>query len=128
MLDAIDAEEQEIWTMAWGTTIDPDMYQIYHSSNVPGGEGTGSNYYHVTDEQLDQLILDARKSDDQAYRKAVYKQALEVLMDWAVEVPSYQRLNVIIFSTDRIVIDSITPDITTFWGWASDIEMLEMAQ
>ncbi len=128
MLDAIDAEEQEIWTMAWGTTIDPDMYQIYHSDNLPGAGGTGSNYYHIQDEELDQLIMDARVSDDQNYRKAVYKQALEVIMDWAVEVPSYQRLNVVIFSTERINIDTITPDMTTFWGWMNDIELLEMNQ
>ncbi len=126
MLDAIDANEQEIWTMAWGTTIDPDMYQIYYSSNIPGGEGSGSNYYHVQDAELDQLIMDARVSDDQGYRKAVYKQALEVLLDWAVEVPSYQRLNVIIFSTERVNIDTITPDMTTFWGWLNDVELLEM--
>jgi len=128
MLDAIDANEQEIWTMAWGTTIDPDMYQIYHSDNIPELDGTDSNYYHVTDEELDQLIMDARLSDDQGYRKAVYKQCLDILMDWAVEVPSYQRLNVIIFSTERVNIDTLTPDITTFWGWASDIELLEMNQ
>jgi peptide/nickel transport system substrate-binding protein len=126
MLDAIDANEQEIWTMAWGTTIDPDMYQIYHSSNIPGGEGSGSNYYHIQDPELDQLIMDGRVSDDQNYRKAVYKQALEIIMDWAVEVPSYQRLNVVIFSTERINIDTITPDMTTLWGWMNDIELLEM--
>jgi peptide/nickel transport system substrate-binding protein len=126
MLDAIDANEQEIWTMAWGTTIDPDMYQIYFSTNIPGGEGSGSNYYHIMDEELDQLILDARVSDDQNYRKAVYKQALEVIMDWAVEIPSYQRLNVVIFSTERVNIDTITPDMTTFWGWLNDVELLEM--
>ena len=28
------------------------------------------------DDTLDTLIVDARKSDDQAYRKALYKQAL----------------------------------------------------
>jgi len=126
MLDAIDANTQELWTMAWGSTIDPDMYQIYYSTNIPGGTGSGSNYYHVVDPELDQLIMDARLSDDQAYRKSVYKQALDILMDWAVEVPSYQRLNVIIFSTERINTDTITPDITTFWGWMNDLELLEM--
>jgi peptide/nickel transport system substrate-binding protein len=70
--------------------------------------------------------MDARVSDDQNYRKAVYKQALELLLDWAVEVPSYQRLNVIIFSTERVNIDTITPDMTTFWGSMNDIELLEM--
>jgi peptide/nickel transport system substrate-binding protein len=33
---------------------------------------------------------------------------------------------VIIFSTERINISTITPDITTFWGWMHDIELLEM--
>jgi len=70
--------------------------------------------------------LDARKSDDQGYRKAVYKQALDRIIDWAVEIPTYQRKNVIIFSTERVNIDTLTPDITTFWGWLSDIELVEM--
>ena len=61
-----------------------------------------------------------------AYRKAIYKQALDKIIEWAVEIPTYQRLNVIIFSTERINISTITPDITTFWGWLSDIELLEM--
>jgi len=124
--DALDAGTQELWTAAWGTTIDPDMYQVYHSSNVVGEGGSDSNHYHIQDEGLDQLIIDARLSDDQNYRKAVYKQALDTIIDWAVEIPTYQRLNVIIFSTERISIDTITPDITTFWGWMSDIELLEM--
>ena len=124
--DSLDAGTQELWTAAWGSTIDPDMYQVYHSSNVVGEGGSDSNHYHIRSEALDGFILDARKSDDQGYRKAVYKQALDELIDWAVEIPTYQRKNVIIFSTERINIDTLTPDITTFWGWLNDIELLEM--
>jgi peptide/nickel transport system substrate-binding protein len=124
--DALDAGTQEMWTAAWGSTIDPDMYQVYHSSGVPGAGGSDSNHYHIQDADLDQLIVDARLSDDQAYRKAIYKQALDKIIEWAVEIPTYQRLNVIIFSTERINISTITPDITTFWGWMNDLELLEM--
>jgi peptide/nickel transport system substrate-binding protein len=124
--DAIDAGTQELWTAAWNTTIDPDMYQIYHSSGIVGRGGSDSNNYHIQDAELDQLIVDARLSDDQAYRKAIYKQCLDIILDWAVEIPTYQRLNVVIFSTERINIDTVTPDITTFWGWLNDIELLEM--
>jgi len=124
--DALDSGTQEIWTAAWGSTIDPDMYQVYHSSGVVGEGGSDSNHYHIRSEVLDQLIVDARKSDDQNYRKAVYKQALDEIIDWAVEIPTYQRQNSIIFSTERIAIDTITPDITTFWGWLNDIELVEM--
>jgi peptide/nickel transport system substrate-binding protein len=124
--DSLDAGTQEMWTAAWQATIDPDMYQIYHSSGVVGEGGSDSNHYHIRDAELDQLIVDARKSDDQNYRKAVYKQALDIIIDWAVEVPTYQRQNSVIFSTQRLVIDTITPDITTFWGWLNDIELVEM--
>jgi peptide/nickel transport system substrate-binding protein len=124
--DALDAGTQELFTMAWQATIDPDMFQIYHSSGIVGAGGSDSNHYHISDEALDQLVLDARKSDDQNYRKAVYKQALDVIMDWAVEIPNYQRQNSVIFSTERLNIGTITPDITTFWGWLHDVELLEM--
>ncbi len=124
--DALDAGTQELWTAAWGSTIDPDMYQVYHSSGVPGAGGSDSNHYHIQDPELDQLIVDARLSEDQNYRKAVYKQCLDIILDWAVEIPTYQRLNVIVFSTERIKIDTLTPDITTFWGWLNDIELVEM--
>jgi peptide/nickel transport system substrate-binding protein len=124
--DALDAGTQELWTAAWGSTIDPDMYQIYHSSNVVGEGGSDSNHYHIADAEMDQLIVDARLSADQAYRKAVYKQVLDIIMDWAVELPTYNRSNLIIFSTERINVDTLTPDITTYWGWTNDIELLEM--
>lgn len=126
--DALDAGTQELWAAAWGTTIDPDMYQIYHSSNIVGLGGSDSNHYHIQDATLDQLIIDARQSDDQSFRKATYKQALDIIIDWAVEIPDYQRQNCVIFSTQRINISTITPDITTFWGWLNDIELLEMNQ
>ena len=124
--DALDAGTQDMWTAAWGSTIDPDMYQVYHSSNIVGLGGTDSNHYHIASEKLDQLIMDARTSDDQSYRKQVYKDALDELIDWAVEIPNYQRQNCVIFSSERIYIDSITPDITTYWGWMSEVELIEM--
>ena len=124
--NALESGECEMWTAAWSATVDPDMYQIYHSDNIVGKGGTDSNHYAVADAQLDELILEARTSPDQAFRKATYKQCLDILMDWAVEVPNYQRQNCIIFSTERVNMDTVTPDITTFWGWMNDIELLEV--
>lgn len=124
--NALDAGTQNMWCAAWGATIDPDMYQVYHSSGIVGRNGSDSNHYHIDNAELDQLILDARVSDDQAYRKAVYKQCLDIIVDYAVEVPAYQRQNCIVFSAERINLSTLTPDITTFWGWMQDIELLEM--
>lgn len=124
--DRLDAGNQDLWAAGWSATIDPDLYQYYHSSGIVGMGGSDSNHYHIQDEELDDLIVEARQSDDQSFRKNIYKQCLDILMDWAVEIPIYQRQNCIIFSTERINIDTVTPDITTFYGWMSEIQNMEM--
>ena len=115
----------EFWCAAWTSTADPDMYQVYYSTNGNGKGGTESNHYMIADDTLDELIMEARTSADQAFRKATYKQCLDIIIDWAVEVPVYQRQNAIIMSTERVNIDTVTPDITPFWRWMAEIEKIE---
>ena len=125
--DALRAQSVAFWAAAWGAAVDPDMYQIYFSGDDEGNEPGGSNYmYAIADEELNQLILDARASTDQTYRKAMYKACLDIIIDWAVEVPTYQRQNAIIFSTERVNMDTVTPDITTFYGWMNEVENIEL--
>ncbi len=118
---AVNAGTAELFAMAWGASSDPDMYQIYHSQG-----GSNEKSYWLKDDRLDELIILARQSTDQTYRKMLYKECLEIINDWAVEVPVYQRQNVVIFSTQRINMDTVTPDMTTFWGWENDIELLQL--
>ncbi len=122
----IESDSVDMWAAAWGATVDPDMYQIYFSGNDTMAAG-GSNYmYDIADAQLNQMILDARKSADQAYRKTMYKACLDIVVDWAVEVPVYQRQNAIVFRPSAVKMETVTPDITTFYGWMSEIQNLEM--
>jgi len=124
---ALEANSVQIWTAAWGASVDPDMYQIYFSGDDEGRAPGGSNYmYSINDPELNDLILQGRKSTDQAYRKMIYKAALDIIIDWAVEIPNYQRQNAIIFSTERVNMDTVTPDITTFYGWMSEIQNIEL--
>lgn len=121
LTNAVNAGTAEMFAMAWQATADPDMYQIYHSLG-----GSNEKSYWIKDAELDELIVMARQSTDQTYRKTLYKECLDIVADWAVEIPMYQRQNCIIFSSQRVNLDTVTPDITTFWGWANDIELLEM--
>ena len=120
--DALDAQQVQIWAAAWGATVDPDMYQIYFSgdeNNAPGG----SNYeYAIDDKDLNKLILQGRKVSDVTARKAIYKAALDIVIDWACEIPVYQRQNAIIFNPQVVDMSTVTPDITTFYGWMSEIQ------
>jgi peptide/nickel transport system substrate-binding protein len=110
-----------IWAGAWGATIDPDMYQIYHSADA-----SSSNHYRIADAELDALIMQARTSANNTYRKTLYKQCFDIILDWAVEIPIYQRQDCYTLSTQRINISTVTPDVTTNWSWMSEIEKLEM--
>ena len=126
MWDMLDAGAQQLWCAAWQATIDPDMYQTYHSSGIVGKGGSDSNHYHIADATLDQLMVDARKSPDQAYRKEVYKQCLDIILDWAVEIPVYQRQNSTIYSPERIDSATFTPDVTTFYMWQKEVYNIAM--
>ena len=126
LTDMLNAGTAEIWCAGWQATIDPDLYQTYHSSGIVGRGGSDSNYYNIDDATLDGLIVDARKSDDQAYRRMIYRQCLDRIADWAVELPVYQRQNCTVFSAKRLDTSTITPDITTFWGWTKQIESIRM--
>lgn len=123
----IESEECPMWCAAWGATPDPDMYQVYYSGVESGKEPGGSNYmYDIADPELDKMILDARTSMDQSYRKTVYKSCLDTIIDWAVEVPIYQRQNAIIFSPERVNADTFTPDVTTYYPWLNEIDKVEL--
>ena len=111
--------EADMWAAAWGATPDPDMFQLYHSQGA-------TNYYAISDAELDELIMQGRQSADQSFRKATYKAAMEIIMDYGVEVPVYQRSECYIFSTQRVNIDSLTPDMTPYWTWMSDVINLEV--
>lgn len=110
----------ELWCAAWQATIDPDMFQVYHS------EGGSAYMYRIYNKELDEMIMDARSSTNQQYRKAIYKECLDFIVDYAVEIPIYQRQDCNLFSAERINVDTIMKDQTTFYQYANEIQTLMM--
>ena len=121
LTNAVNAGTAELFSMAWGATPDPDLYQVYHSQG-----GSNEKTYFIKDDALDELILLARQSSDQTYRKTLYRECLDIIADWAVEIPMYQRQNATVFSPQRIDLSTLTPDMTTFWDWENDIQNLKL--
>lgn len=109
----------EGWVAAWQSTNDPDMYQLYHSKG-------STNYYNIDDPDLDELIVAARQTTDQEARKAMYKEAMEIILDWGVELPVYQRSEATIFSTERVNIDTIAKDMTPYWTYMAELNTMEL--
>ncbi len=120
MWSALEAGTAELWCAAWQTTLDPDMFQIYHS------EGGSAGHYRINSKELDQLVLEAKTVTDQAVRKALYKEALDFVVDFACEIPVYQRQDCTIYSNERVNIDSITKDQTTYYTFLNELNRIAM--
>lgn len=120
MWAATEGGTAELWCAAWSATLDPDMYQVYHS------KGGSAYQYSIYDEELDKLVEEGRNSTDQIYRKAVYKEALDFVVDFAVEVPVYQRQEATFISTARINEETIPKDLTTYYTFVYEIEKLQL--
>ncbi len=109
----------DMWCAAWQASTDPDMYQLYHSLG-------STNYYQIADADLDEMIEAARLSTDQTYRKGLYKAAMEIIMDWGVELPVYQRSECVMLSTERVNRDTLPTDMTPYLSWQQEVQNLEM--
>ena len=118
--DSINGGTQELWCAAWQATMDPDMYQIYHSN------GGSSGHYGIKTAELDELVSEGRSTTDRAIRKAIYKEALDYIVDFAVEVPVYQRQNGYLVSSERVDLKSVPADITTYYSFYDELHNLKL--
>jgi peptide/nickel transport system substrate-binding protein len=80
----------------------------------------------IADKKLDKYIDETRTNLDNNYRKELFRSAFNIILDWGVEVPVYQRQDCTIFSTKRIKIDTLPQDMTTYWSWARGIHNIEI--
>ena len=120
----------EVWAAAWGAGVDPDMYQVYHIDSTAGStsnwgyraikSNAGGKYDTelgiVTN--LSDIIDQARGTLDEKRRTELYALALDLVMELAVELPTYQRSDLFAYNTNIIDVNSLTPsgDITAYNG------------
>ncbi len=107
-----------VWAAAWGTTVDPDMYQVYHKNSTAtsvyawGYREILANPTKYSEEnailtEMSALIDDARETDNQDKRAEYYKDAMGLVLDLAVELPFYQRQVLYAYNTNVIKADSL---------------------
>ena len=103
-----------VWAAAWGTTIDPDMYQVYHKNSTATSvlawgynEILNQDGYDTEKDILNKLsvVIDqARSTDNRKDRSDYYKTAMGYVLDLAIELPVYQRK--VLYAYNAEVIDS----------------------
>lgn len=81
----------DMFVGSWGTvTMDADygLYPMFHSSNA----GDSGNRSFFDNEQVDNLLEEARRSTDEEERKALYEEAQQIIVDEATIVPLYHSV------------------------------------
>lgn len=117
--DKLNAAEWDMWVAAWSSTADPDMYQLYHSNG-------STNRYQVSNPELDAAIEAARSTNDIEVRKGYYAEALDLVMEEAVEMPVYQRKNMYVFNPEIVDMDSLPTDMTPYYTYFSEVETFRL--
>ena len=78
--------------------------------------------------QLSDLIDAGRETNDQDERAAIYSRALDIVMQLAIELPTYQRNDLFAYNTNKIDVDSLTPDanLSPYKGLTSDLHLVSL--
>ena len=134
-LKKLSTGDLTVWAAAWGSTIDPDMYQVDHKESTATSVlnwgykqilNDTSGKYAVEQELIDQLselIESARKTDDKMERARDYSDALDIVMQLAIELPTYQRKDLFAYNTKKIDASTFTPisELSPFKGLTSEL-------
>ena len=115
-----------VWAAAWGSSVDPDMYQVYHKNSTASSvlawgyreilANSDGNYDYENDilNDLSDKIEEARETDDKETRKELYKEAMQLILDLAVELPVYQRSVLYAYNSNVIDPSSLPQNINAY--------------
>ncbi len=135
-LTKINTGSLEVWAAAWSSALDPDLYQVYHKdSTATSTLAWGYNYLKTsgTSEELDilddlsELIDDARATNDKEERSELYMEAMEQILDLAIELPVYQRSVLYAYNSKVIKSESISGEINPYSSPLDRIWEIEFA-
>ena len=131
-LTKISTGSLQVWAAAWGSSLDPDMYQVYHkNSTATSVKAWGYDYLlasGTTEERsildkLSDLIDQGRETNDKAQRAAIYKEAMGYVLDLAVELPTYQRDVLYAYNANVLSSESM-PDPSELNPYSSPLERI----
>lgn len=134
-LKKLASGQLSVWAAAWSSTIDPDMYQVYHKDSTAGStlnwgynaikkDKSKYSYEWKVIDELSKLIDKGRQSIDNSKngtRAQVYRKALDKVMELAVEMPTYQRNDLTVYNGEKIDSSTLNQNPTAYDGLFSRI-------
>lgn len=79
--------------LGWSLSLDPDPFDIWHSSKTKEGE---FNFIGFKNDEIDRLIIKGRRTFDQSQRKEIYQEIHKIIFD--------EQPYMFLYSPDSLVI------------------------
>ena len=109
----------DIFTLAWGNVTNCDKSSQFSSNG-------GQNRYNIKNDRMDALLVEIMQTVDLAERKALVAEMLDLAMDLAIELPLYQRKNILAYNGDNVDLSSFPEETTAFWDYSSELWKIRM--
>ena len=121
-----------VWAAAWSSTVDPDMFQVFHMDSQATSVLNWGYDYLITQnmatpeereiiEELSDKIDEGRETIVQSERAQIYREASDIVMELAVEFPLYQRSDIFVYNSDLIDKTTLVQDTTPYRSPFSEI-------
>lgn len=109
----------DMWVMAWGAVNSCDKSTQFKSTG-------GQNRYRIADAELDKMLDEIIVTIDLDARKELVSKMLDKAMDLAIELPLYQRKNIIAYNEQNVDMSSIPEDTSAFWDYGDVLWTVKM--
>lgn len=143
-----------VYALAWQSSQDPDMYQVYHylsqaESVISNGitwlyeNGDNDTLGTISVVKLDNTTVVMNQKEALVYlgelieegtkymlpeeRTPIYAKALEVLAQLNIEIPTYQRKNLFVYDGAFIAQTTLSTSVTPYWGPMAEIWKVSFA-
>lgn len=109
----------DIFILAWGNVTTCDKSTQFKTNG-------GQNRYRVSNGRMDALLDEIIVTIDLEERRALVAEMLDLAMDLCIELPVYQRKNILAYNQQNINMDSMPDEVTAFWDYTDELWKVEM--
>ena len=112
-ISKLENGDLQVWADTLSSGVDPDLYQRYHRDSKAHNKNLGYEmiFSDITGQfsgekelikRLSTKIEEGRATLDQTTRTFIYAQALDLIMELCVELPTYQKKDMIVYNKKLI--------------------------
>ena len=109
----------DIFVLAWGNVVTCDKKSQFYTDG-------GQNRYNVSDSRMDALLDKIVVTVDLEERKQLVSDMLDLAMDLCMELPVYQRKNIIAYNEQNVNMKTVPANTTAFWDYTDALWKLEL--